>query len=73
MKDTVEVDFNVSRHLEVELAASDWNLMVHSGTCQFISNVSIACHVYFNALTFFIGFSSLFSMSKRMDNSCIFI
>ncbi|KAG0494659.1 hypothetical protein HPP92_005653 [Vanilla planifolia] len=28
VKDTVEVDFNVSRHLEAELAASDWKLMI---------------------------------------------
>ncbi|XP_020580858.1 GPI ethanolamine phosphate transferase 2 isoform X2 [Phalaenopsis equestris] len=28
VKDTVEVDFNVSRHLEVELAANDWKLMI---------------------------------------------
>ncbi|KAI0507117.1 hypothetical protein KFK09_013235 [Dendrobium nobile] len=28
VKDTVEVDFNVSRHLEVELVANDWKLMI---------------------------------------------
>ncbi|KAL5208092.1 hypothetical protein ABZP36_032527 [Zizania latifolia] len=28
VKDTVEVDFNVSRHLEHELAAKDWNVLV---------------------------------------------
>ncbi|WOK96220.1 GPI ethanolamine phosphate transferase 2 isoform X1 [Canna indica] len=28
VKDTVEVDFNVSRHLGVELAAKDWNLLI---------------------------------------------
>ncbi|CAL9774211.1 unnamed protein product [Musa acuminata subsp. burmannicoides] len=28
VKDTVEVDFNVSRHLDVELAAEDWNLLI---------------------------------------------
>ncbi|XP_020255889.1 GPI ethanolamine phosphate transferase 2 isoform X2 [Asparagus officinalis] len=28
VKDTVEVDFNVSRHLEAELAATDWNLLI---------------------------------------------
>ncbi|XP_078156866.1 alkaline-phosphatase-like family protein isoform X2 [Carex rostrata] len=28
VKDTVEVDFNVSRHLDVELAAKDWNLLI---------------------------------------------
>lgn len=28
VKDTVEVDFNVSRHLEVELARSDWELLI---------------------------------------------
>ncbi|KAK8965845.1 hypothetical protein KSP40_PGU008727 [Platanthera guangdongensis] len=27
VKDTIEVDFNVSRHLEVELVAKDWKLM----------------------------------------------
>ncbi|KAG1366597.1 putative GPI ethanolamine phosphate transferase 2 [Cocos nucifera] len=28
VKDTVEVDFNVSRHLDVELAAEDWDLLI---------------------------------------------
>ncbi|KAJ1281320.1 hypothetical protein BS78_04G297300 [Paspalum vaginatum] len=28
VKDTVEVDFNVSRHLEFELAAKDWSVLV---------------------------------------------
>ncbi|URE16682.1 Type I phosphodiesterase / nucleotide pyrophosphatase [Musa troglodytarum] len=28
VKDTVEVDFNVSRHLDVELAVEDWNLLI---------------------------------------------
>ncbi|XP_078444466.1 alkaline-phosphatase-like family protein isoform X2 [Wolffia australiana] len=28
VKDTVEVDFNVSRHLESELASKDWNVMI---------------------------------------------
>ncbi|PKA63214.1 ethanolaminephosphotransferase [Apostasia shenzhenica] len=28
VKDTIEVDYNVSRHLEVELAADDWKLMI---------------------------------------------
>ncbi|CAD6242077.1 unnamed protein product [Miscanthus lutarioriparius] len=28
VKDTVEVDFNVSRHLEFELAATDWSVLV---------------------------------------------
>ncbi|KAJ6815950.1 GPI ethanolamine phosphate transferase 2 isoform X1 [Iris pallida] len=28
VKDTVEVDLNVSRHLEIELAANDWNLLI---------------------------------------------
>ncbi|CAA6664940.1 unnamed protein product [Spirodela intermedia] len=28
VKDTVEVDFNVSRHLESELAAKDWDLLI---------------------------------------------
>uniref|UniRef100_A0A1D1XEH9 GPI ethanolamine phosphate transferase 2 n=1 Tax=Anthurium amnicola TaxID=1678845 RepID=A0A1D1XEH9_9ARAE len=28
VKDSVEVDFNVSRHLEAELAASDWDLLI---------------------------------------------
>ncbi|KAJ4813488.1 GPI ethanolamine phosphate transferase 2 [Rhynchospora pubera] len=28
VKDTVEVDLNVSRHLDVELAAEDWNLLI---------------------------------------------
>ncbi|CAI0419877.1 unnamed protein product [Linum tenue] len=28
VKDTVQVDFNVSRHLEKELSQSDWNLLV---------------------------------------------
>lgn len=28
VKDTIEVDFNVSRHLEVELVAKDWKLMI---------------------------------------------
>lgn len=28
MKDTTEVDYNVSRHLEVELVADNWDLMV---------------------------------------------
>ncbi|MQL71450.1 hypothetical protein Taro_003782 [Colocasia esculenta] len=28
VKDTVEVDFNVSRHLKTELAADDWNLLI---------------------------------------------
>lgn len=28
VKDTVEVDRNVSRHLSVELSTNDWNLMV---------------------------------------------
>jgi hypothetical protein len=28
VRDTVEVDFNVSRHLEFELAAKDWTVLV---------------------------------------------
>jgi hypothetical protein len=28
VKDTVEVDFNVSRHLDSELAAKDWDALV---------------------------------------------
>lgn len=28
VKDTIEVDHNVTRHLEVELAATDWDLLV---------------------------------------------
>lgn len=28
LKDTVEVDYNVTRHLEAELAANDWSLLV---------------------------------------------
>uniref|UniRef100_A0A0E0CBE7 GPI ethanolamine phosphate transferase 2 C-terminal domain-containing protein n=1 Tax=Oryza meridionalis TaxID=40149 RepID=A0A0E0CBE7_9ORYZ len=28
VKDTVEVDFNVSRHLESEFAAKDWNMLI---------------------------------------------
>ncbi|KAF0931187.1 hypothetical protein E2562_002536 [Oryza meyeriana var. granulata] len=28
VKDTVEVDFNVSRHLEFEFAAKDWNVLI---------------------------------------------
>ncbi|KAL6911592.1 hypothetical protein ACP4OV_000397 [Aristida adscensionis] len=28
VKDTVEVDYNVSRHLEIELAAKDWSALV---------------------------------------------
>ncbi|KAF3790065.1 GPI ethanolamine phosphate transferase 2 [Nymphaea thermarum] len=28
VKDTTEVDYNVSRHLEVELVADDWDLMI---------------------------------------------
>ncbi|XP_074558962.1 uncharacterized protein LOC141814907 isoform X3 [Curcuma longa] len=28
VKDTIQVDFNVSRHLDVELAAEDWNLLI---------------------------------------------
>ncbi|XP_072985914.1 uncharacterized protein [Typha latifolia] len=28
VKDTIEVDSNVSRHLDVELAAKDWNLLI---------------------------------------------
>uniref|UniRef100_A0A0E0K5Z5 GPI ethanolamine phosphate transferase 2 C-terminal domain-containing protein n=1 Tax=Oryza punctata TaxID=4537 RepID=A0A0E0K5Z5_ORYPU len=28
VKDTVEVDFNVSRHLEAEFAAKDWNVLI---------------------------------------------
>jgi hypothetical protein len=28
VKDTVQVDHNVSRHLEAELAATDWDLLV---------------------------------------------
>jgi hypothetical protein len=29
VKDTVEVDFNVSRHLDSELAVKDWDALVH--------------------------------------------
>ncbi|XP_042401575.1 GPI ethanolamine phosphate transferase 2-like isoform X1 [Zingiber officinale] len=28
VKDTIEVDFNISRHLDAELAAEDWNLLI---------------------------------------------
>ena len=34
MKDTVDVDFNVSRHLEFEFAAKDWDALVHFYSCH---------------------------------------
>jgi hypothetical protein len=37
VKDTVEVDFNVSRHLESEFAAKDWNMLV----CSWLSSCSL--------------------------------
>jgi hypothetical protein len=45
VKDTVEVDLNVSRHLEFEFAAKDWDALVHFYSCLG------ACSLVFSLVT----------------------
>jgi hypothetical protein len=50
VKDTVQVDHNVSRHLEAELAATDWDLLVPLFSITTVLLISFNVCIFLNTL-----------------------
>jgi hypothetical protein len=50
VKDTVQVDHNVSRHLDAELAATDWDLLVPLFPIATVLLISFNVCIFLNTL-----------------------
>jgi hypothetical protein len=50
VKDTVQVDHNVSRHLDAELAATDWDLLVPLFPISTVLLISFNVGIFLNTL-----------------------